>query len=432
MSAQQAPERCEGGGAAASQSWAQPAHRPTETSPETLQYLLDQAAYFHMIVSPGAHGPAVVSPAGGGEVAGFSASETLHYFDVELELPPPGGCVRARNVVGASAGRVDLRWVFIPPDFMARPDSAPPLTRLDASRSQRFIMQEATFTFGDGRDGFRVFGTGRTFPFAVAGRPKLVVAAVGDITSGFGKFAGRVGTLTFCGDLVPGRGFVGHVVARVADEDGALRARTLPSPASGGTEQEPESDVTYLIWTAHKGRGEDQENSFSVGPDGQVRGLNIPTQLRRMQVGFSARGTEGFQSLDLHAGEVIGRETGFGRGSVPEAPPTGTPLSPFQFEGVAQYSLLDSEGGRAGAITTNVLEGRRFDMRLERAPEQPGLRFGFFGPVVYGAGCFAGAEGMFYGSSASIFNLPPGSHVITHFYAARIHDPDGRFRAAAR
>lgn len=427
MSAQHAQEGA-GGGASAAQSWAQPARRPADASPETLQYVLDQAAYFHMIVSPGAHGPAVVSPAGGGEVAGFTVSETLHYFDVDLELPQPGGCVRARNAVGACAGRVDLRWVFIPQDFMARPDSSPPTTRLDASRSQRFIMQEATFSFGDGRDGFRVFGTGRTFPFMVGGRPKLVAAAVGDITSGFGKFAGRVGTLTFCGDLVPGRGFVGHVVARVADEDGALRARPLPAQANGPA-HEPEPDVTYLVWTAHKGQGEDQENSFSVGPDGQVRGLNIPTQLRRIKVGFNAQGPEGFRSLDLQAGEVIGREVGFGRGSIPNAPPTGTPLSPFQFEGVAEYSLNDSGGGRVGAITTNVLEGRRFDMRLERAPEQPGLRFGFFGPVVVGSGCFEGAEGMFYGSSASIFNLPPGSHVITHFYAARIHDPEGRFRA---
>jgi hypothetical protein len=38
---------------------------------------------------------------------------------------------------------------------------------------------------------------------------------------------------------------------------------------------------------------------------------------------------------------------------------------------------------------------------------------------------------MFYGSSGSILKPPPAEHVITHFYVARLHDPDGRFRAAA-
>jgi hypothetical protein len=75
--------------------------------------------------------------------------------------------------VGQPVGNLDFRWMIIPYEFMARPDREPPPAMLDPSRSQRFAMQEGTFTFGDGQDGFRSFGAGRTFPMRVGGRLKL-------------------------------------------------------------------------------------------------------------------------------------------------------------------------------------------------------------------------------------------------------------------
>ena len=42
--------------------------------------------------------------------------------------------------------------------------------------------------------------------------------------------------------------------------------------------------------------------------------------------------------------------------------------------------------------------------------------------------CFRGVRGMFYGASGSVFNPPPGDHVLTHLYMACLDDPDGRFR----
>jgi hypothetical protein len=109
----------------------------------------------------------------------------------------------------------------------------------------------------------------------------------------------------------------------------------------------------------------------------------------------------------------------------------GTPASPFLFEGVAQYTFFDSSGRPAGTILTNVIEGRRFDMPLPGVPGDVAWRFGFFGPIIYGAGCFDGVQGMFYGSSASVFFSPPEGQVVTHIYMARINDPEGQFRAAA-
>jgi len=388
-------------------------------APEVIQRLIDQVAGFNLYVVP--DGGSGSSSQGS---TGFVLSETLHRFDVTLQRPDSQG-VRATNTFGETVGRVDIRWFMIPESFVARPDRQPPATRLDTSASQRFVMQETTFTFGDGRDGFRSFGTGRTFPMKVGNESRIVVGAIGNLTEGFGKFRGHEGNYTICGDLTP-NGFKGNILVRVQDDNGNLRAGGNIAPIQPQTDPDPQT--TYLLWAAQKGKGPDQENSASFGPDGQLRGLNIPTQLKLLELGFGVK--DGFRAANINVGEVMGREIGFGRGSVPGADPSGTALNPFLFEGVAHYSFFDSNKKTVGAITTNVLEGRRFDMRLPAAPTAPGLRFGFFGPIVTGQGCFEGFEGMFYGSTASVFYPPPGDHVITHFYMARINDPEGRFRAA--
>ncbi len=388
-------------------------------APEVIQQLIDQVAGFNLFVVPGDGNP---SPGNG--VTGLVLSERLHRFDVTLQAPTSQG-LQAANVLGESIGMLEIRWFFIPDSFVARPDRQAPATRLNPSISQRLVMQETTFRFGDGSDGFRSFGTGRTFPMMVGGEPRVVLGAIGNVTEGFGRFRGHEGNYTICGDLTSA-GFKGNILVRIQDNDGSLRTqdaipRIQPQP-------DPDPKTTYLLWTAQKGKGADQENSFSLGPNGQLRGLNIPTQLKLVELDFAA--PRGFQAASLKVGQVIGREIGFGRGSVPGANPSGTALNPFLFEGVARYSFFDSRGRTVGAITTNVLEGRRFDMRLPAAPTAPGLRFGFFGPILYGQGIFEGFEGMFYGSTASVFNPPPGDHVITHFYMARINDPHGTFRAA--
>jgi hypothetical protein len=190
-----------------------------------------------------------------------------------------------------------------------------------------------------------------------------------------------------------------------------------------------DSEATFLIWVGQKGTGADQINRFSFTPDGQPRGLNISTELKRAYVRFTDQGPLGLRSSDLQTGAIFGKEIGFGPLSPPGVPMTGTALRPFSFGGVARYSLFDEDEKTVGAITTNILEGRRFDMELVGAPGEPAFRFGFFGPIVSGSGCFREVEGMFYGVSGSVLRPPPGGHVVTHFYLARLNDPEGRFRA---
>jgi hypothetical protein len=396
-------------------------------SVQSLQVLVDQIATFNAFVLPDRSNSASPIVTQNGSVTAIKCCEALHRFDLELETPSPSR-LKSVNVLGEQVGSVDLRWMILPDNFGARPDREPPATQLDPGRSQRFVMQEMTFNFCDRRDGFRSFGTGRTFPTMLDGRPRLLAAAVGNVADGFGKFAGHEGTFTICGELTLDGGFIGHIVARILDEQKNLRTREQLPLSSTGIER-PDSDFTYLMWLAQKGKGPEQVNRPSLTADGQLRGLNIPMELKRGAVNFTARAPGCFQSSELEVGEVIGLEVGFGRGSEPGASPEGTALSPFQFEGVARYRFDDNSRRAVGAITTNVLEGRRFDYRLAN---EVAWRFGFFGPILYGSGCFEGIQGsMFYGASNSIFKPPPGDHIITHCYYARVYDPEGKFRAAA-
>jgi len=393
-------------------------------SADVIQQLVDQAAGFNLFTVPD---PGNRS-AGANGTSGLVMSHRLHRFDVVLQTPTSAG-VQAANTCGEALGRLDLQWFIIADNCFARPDRQPPSIKLDPSISQRFAMQQMTFTFGDGRDGFRSFGTGRTFPMRVGNQPRLVVSAIGNVTEGFGKFSNHPGNYTLCGDLTAD-GFKGDILVRFQDSAGNLRTEgALPAAQP---QPSPDPQTTYLMWAAQK--GEEQpgfENHFSFGPDGQIRGMDITTQLKILHLDCAVQGQ--FQTSNFSIdNSIVGLEIGFGRGSIPDASPVGTPLSPFMFEGVAQYSFFDSKRKTVGTILTNVIEGRRFDMSLPGAPGAPATRFGFFGPIVYGTGCFEGAEGMFYGSSGSVFYPPPGNHIVTHFYMARINDPEGKFRAAAQ
>jgi hypothetical protein len=392
-------------------------------SRDTIQRLVDQVSVLNLFVLPPAGRSAAISSRNAGGCVGIKTCAALHRFAMGLEI---GSDLSACNTIGESMGRIDLRWMIIPDVFMARPDREPPPTLLNPSLSQRFSLQETVLTFGEGQ-GFRSFGAGRTFPMTNSGQPTLVAAAVGNIVDGFGVFSELQGNFTMCGELTADGGFVGHVVVRLLDPNGTLRTSQPIASIQQGREADP--GATFVGWEAQKGTGPDQENVFSFTPDGQIRGMNIPTQLKKGFVQCSINGRRIIQAEELKPGDIIGRETGFGRGSIPGAPDTGTPLSPYQFEGVAHYEFWDASGKTVGAIITNVLEGRRFDMILAGAPEEPAWRFGFFGPIVFGTGCFENASGIFYGASGSVFQPPPGDHVITHLYFARLNDANGRFRS---
>jgi len=399
---------------------------------EQLQHLVDQAASFNVYTMADGQTPGgVISGAGrSAAVLGIEGSQTLHRFAIDLDLPTQQEGVRASNRISGAIGRLDFRWMIVPEGYLARADREPPATTLDSSRSQRFVMQEGVFSWGEGGDGFYSFGAGRTFPtMQVGGRQRLDAMAVGILTGGFGRLQGYRGNFTVSGEWTPEGSFQGNLMMRIVDPEGRLRTwKELPEMEAV---TQPDPNTTFLTWIAQKSKTPDQENSFSVNSDGQVRGLNIPVGLKRVQVDFIPGGSSGLTALDLRLGEMIGREIGFGRESVPRAPGRGTELTPFQFEGVSNYTFYDVEGRSVGSFTANVVEGRSMQMQLPGAEEQPALRFGYFGPIVEGFGCFEGVHGFLCGAAGSVFAPPPADHVISNMYVARIFDPQGRFRISS-
>jgi hypothetical protein len=397
-------------------------------NPARLQELIDQAALFHLFIGGAASPDHAVTRDHGGSVIGIDSEQEFYPFEIELGRGPDG-CPFGQNVIGARIGQVSQRWAIVPEEFVAHPDRQPPPTRLDPTRSQRFVIQEATFTFDDGRDGFTVFGAGRTFPMPGSRREDLWAAAVANIVDGFGAFRGREGNITICGDLSPGQGFVGHVIVRVLDHDQTLRAATTGTLPTGRTRR-ADPAVTYLTWIAQKSsESGEQENTPSFTPEGEMRGLNIPVDLKRVSVGLAGT-SGGVRVREMRTADVIGLEVGFGRESVRRTSMSGTALLPNRFEGVSEYRFYGPSRRLIGTLTANVLEGRSFAVRLPSAPAEPALRFGFFGPVVHSSGCFAGARGFLYGAAGSVFGPPPYPHRISNLYVLRLEDRNGHFRGA--
>jgi len=402
--------------------------RSPEEETRRLQALVDQAASFDLAAVAGSSsgGGTVRGPDGRG--VGFATRLELRRFRIGLAPIAAGGPVRATNTASELVGHLELDWRMIPWSLFARPDREPEPTTFDPSCSQRFAMQRGTFFLGSEGDGFESFGAGRTFPHWVAGRPRLTAAAVGTFTRGFGRLEGLEGNFTLCGELNAERGFEGHVMVRIVDPENRLRT-DQPLPPSPSA-PDPSPDVTYLTWVARKGQGDEWENYWSYTPEGEPRGVNIPVELKRVEADVTASGPRGLTVRNLQTGAVVGKEIGFGREVARRTERNGGERMPFQFEGVSEYELYDAAGTAVGAITANFLEGRSIQMELPGAAGQPALRFGYFGVIVGGKGCFSGVQGMIYGTAGSVFAPPPGEHVITNLYVARLYDPERRFRAA--
>lgn len=375
-----------------------------------IQRLVDRAAHHDFLTRPGS-----VQPHGAGSGAGWRLEQPLHRFDIEMGDPRTGVGVVASNIVRGRVGTLSVDLRILPWEFAALPERAPPPTPLDRSQSQRIAFQRVRLDFGGG-DGLEAFGTGRTLPAVLLGRPQLVVAGVANVLAGHGRFAGAEGNFTFCGELTAEGALDGHFMLRLVDPDGRFRAEPLRPHADERSELP--AGVTFLTYLAQKGETTRSANVFSHGPDGRPRGVNIPVDLKRVRLAGGG----------LEIGGEIGKEIGFGRETKPRSAGSGTGDDPFQFEGVSAYDFYGPDGRTIARFSANFLEGRTFAMALEGAPGVPALRFGYYGVITDGRGQLAGLDGILYGAAGSVFLPPPAEHVITNLYVARVGDPEGRFR----
>jgi hypothetical protein len=383
--------------------------------PQVLQRLVDRAGYFNAFSVPDAKDSTVAirGQGGNGDCIGFRVSEDLLRFVVTVQPPTADIGLKAANAVGESYGKFKHRWVLAPDDFVGAPGREPPATSLDSSRSQRFLMMDGVCTFGDGKDGFRGFGAGVTFPITTGGPPQLLVATVGTILEGFGSFKNHEeATYVHCGSLSE-HGFTGNLLLRVMDSQGTLR--TTGSLPALKRQSFPEPDITYVVF-----RGQAVESdpvTPRVGPDGQFRGLKVVQGLRLISLNSAV--DEGPRSV-ARVGQIIGKITA--HVDFNPTAPGGTALNPIPFTTFDELDFIDGAGRSIGGFSADSSEGRVFNIKVAG---QAGIRFGGVGPVLNGTGPFQGMKGLMTDNSVVIFQ----PHVSASLYVLRLHDPGGRFRS---
>jgi len=281
-------------------------------------------------------------------------------------------------------------------------------------------MLDGVCVFAGGRDGFRGFGTGVTYPCA-AEPDEVLVGAVGNIQEGFGKFAGLEGTYTYCGTLSAERGFLGNLMCRVVDPDGLLSGDGELTAAAA--REDPEPKATYLVFRGQK-RDREQRTGYRFGPAGKVTGLNVEQQLRVIQL-ESGENERGELRSTMSVGPVMGRMTAEISFNVFDPGAPGTGRAPIPFKSYNRYEFNDSSARVIGGFDADGSEGRTFNLALRAAPRQKALRFGGFGSIVKSSGRLVGLQGLM--TDNSVVGIAP--HAISTLYVIRVDDPEGRFRA---
>jgi hypothetical protein len=385
-------------------------------SPEVLQRLVDQAAYFNVFSLPDKK-IADIAIREQGQTIGFRVNEQLHRFAVDVERPTAEDGLKASNTVGESYGKFKHRWLFAPDDYVAVPGREPPPTALDPTRSQRFVMLDGVCTFGHkDKDGFRGFGTGVTFPVTTNGQQDVLAVTVGTILEGFGAFKNHEqGTYLHCGSLSTENGFTGNMLLRVMDPQGTLREtgnlHSLKAQAF------PEPDYVYILF-----RGQavpDDPVTPRIGPEGRLKGLTVVQGLRLITLSSDAAVGVGPRSV-VRLGQVIGKITAYV--DFNPADPGGTNLNPIPFTTFDELNFIDDQGRNIGGFTADSSEGRVFNILIAG---QKGIRFGGVGRVLKGTGPFQEINGLMSDNSVVVFE----PHVSASLYVLRIHDPDCRFRS---
>jgi hypothetical protein len=407
-----------------------------ETYPfDMVMHLLDEAAYFPLFSRPASGSEAILSRGGFSRVIGMRIRESMHRFRI-LVQPPTRDGVFAGNIIGDLIAQFEHRWMFMPDSFPALPGREPPETAIDTSRSQRFVMLDSVCRFENGRDGFRGFGTGRTFPDSSNNR-QVLAGAVGNIVEGFGKFAGLVGTYSYCGSISPENGFTGCVICRVMDPNGELQTdRDLPEIRSA---ESPEPDVTYLLFRGQK-RNKNDKTQYIFGPGGSVDGLQLHPQIRLFDLDCAING-RGQLLATSSIGPVVGNMPAWIFFNVLNPGAPGTANAPIRFKDYDDYIFTDRDGNVLGSFGFDGGAGRRlgftqgeggegqaFTLKLSGAPGQQALRFGGFGPAVNGKGKFQGISGLTCHNS--VVGIAP--HALSTSFVARFNDPEHKFRIRSR
>jgi hypothetical protein len=384
---------------------------------EVVQKLIDQTAYFPLYAVAERRGYS----AGRGTVGvGIQTTQTIHRFQMNMGAPSRQGGVRAVNQPGEILGKMHLQWSMIAEDFVALPSTTPPPMAIDPSKSQRFTMLQTEFRFADGRDGFRCFGTGRTFPATQNGFSELTAGASANILDGWGIFERTQGTCIFAGRLDPEAGFIGSIVARIADPDDRMTVEVIP-PVERRSDIQPEA--TYFLF-----RGQQQDSApkpppVAGGPQATPgSGFSLNQAISTIYTDCGFPGARGMRS-SRQVGKIIGSQVATVHFDPAQLSKLAQPLGSIPFREENTFTFMDARGQNIAGLQTVASDGAIFNLQLSSAPLQRAVRIVGFGPASGGTGVLSGVGGLFH--SVAFNALPP---VPSSLYMVRIADPEGRYR----
>jgi hypothetical protein len=396
-----------------------------ETYPfDVVAHALDQTADFSMLATPvDKHAAsATLTPDNPGDFFGINGGYgidflcDLHELDAVVSQPTPETGVKVAQTVGEASGSFRSRCLFGPEDFPWAPGQNPSPTIYDPWLSQRFAMVDTEFQFGG--DSVHGYGIGRTYPISVAGRPQLLVGAVGNLMDGRGAFEDLEGTYVLAGVITPGLGFTGNITCRPVDFKGAIRrdreppdVPSIPDPMPGNT---------FVVFRGTK-KDSTIKTTYGPPPDAKRVTLTTPSQMRSVRYGYrSHRG--GMWTATREVGPVVaGMDADVYFDLL--APP-GTAASPVPFQTKELYTFVDAAGRTIGTLSTAVIDGISFALKFPALPGQPGVRFAGFGPIYGGTGPLAGVQGIL--TVNSLIGIAP--HALSLLHVLYLVDPNGNFR----
>jgi hypothetical protein len=333
-------------------------------------------------------------------VAGVAIRETLHRFDAETLSPGTTRGVIAANHLGEALGTVTMRWLVAPDRFEATASAPPPHTELDASRSQRFVMQDGVLRFQDrAQSGLRFFGAGRTYPARGDGSPHLLFAGAAVVVEGLGVLKGLRGCISIIGEISAGS--LAPLVVTGRFDDGPFEVAERVGLMIGSANGCPGVTVLMLAGESNGGsrRGE-------VGEE--IRAARIDNDLANATRPRSA----------FRTGVRVGRVAGPLRFD-----PSDRRCAVRLFAGRRELTFNGENEQPVATIVADALEGTAF--RDEHAGDQVS-RLIAYGQLSAGTGALVGAGGIMTMDTAVSM-----AGAASSVYTLWLIDEGERFRAPA-
>jgi hypothetical protein len=393
--------------------------RPSVTSAQ-LQALIEQDAFFLFYSRPDtdnrSEGIGYYDDTGKRQVIGFHLSNDLHRFNVMVSAPTNRAPLASRDKLGEIVGTSTWRWMFKPVGFAGNQHVEPPPTEMDSDADQEFVMLDGLFRLGDGENGFHAMGAGRTHPVMIRGRKELNVTAIGVLTEGFGKFAGRDHGIFVQSGTITAAGFRGSLILRVPDLPG-----TLQTPEPIPELQRIKTFEYGVTWLTLRATAIPSTSAVPLPPDSPQPGVVCTQDLRLIDMDVSTNAADVLRCTTAIR-QIVGSVTSYI--TFDRAVGQGGVADPMPFAVRSEFSFVDFLGKPVGGFTTESADGRALFTDLAGVV---GIRFASTGKVIGGTGRFVGMRALV--SANMLATLEPWA--ASSVYTLRVEDPEGRFFAHA-